>query len=110
MSHTDDTIEQLRFLAENWHRFSNWTRIQIIVTIWWFVKIQRPVRRMSKRLGLAGSQKQPLAWFFVFLLFSLSFVSLAVSVTRADPQLSVFLALISAGFLAGLVLVKSSRR
>ena len=110
MSNTDDTIEQLRFLAENWHRFSNWTRIQIIVTIWCFVRIQRPLRRMAKRLGLTGSHRIFLALFLVFFLFILSFVSLAVSATRADPQLSLFLAFTSTCFLVGLMLVQSRRR
>ena len=109
MSQTDETIEQLRFLAENWHRFSNWTRLQIIVTIWWFVKIQYPLHRMGKRLGLPGIQIQSQGWLMILLLFSLSFITLALSATRVQPQLSLFLALISTGLLFGLVLVENRK-
>ena len=110
MTQSDDTIEQLRFLAENWHRFSHWTRIQIIVTIWWFVKIQRPLRRMAKRLLLPDSQRRSLTWLLVIILFCLSFIALAVTVNRVDPRLSLFLALLSAGFLASLMLLQNRRR
>jgi hypothetical protein len=111
MTRSDDTIEQLRFLAENWHRFSHWTRIQIIVTIWWFVKIQRPLRRMAKRHGLqSGSQRRSLAWLLVISLFCLSFIGLAATFTQVDPQLSLLLALLSAGFLASLVLLQNRKR
>jgi hypothetical protein len=109
MSHIDDTIEQLRFLAENWHRFSYWTRIQIIVTIWWFVKVQRPLRLVSKRLGLWSSFRRSTNWHLVLLLFCLSFIGLIASVAQGSLQLSLFLALISAGLLAKLVLAQARR-
>jgi hypothetical protein len=110
MSHIDDTIEQLRFLAENWHRFSYWTRIQIIVTIWWFVKVQRPLRRISKRLGLWGSHRRSTNWHLVILLFCLSFIGLIASAARGSHQLSLLLALLSTGLLAKLMLAQDRRR
>lgn len=107
MTRTDDTIEQLRFLAENWHRFSSWTRLQIILTVWWYVKVRRPVLRLTHRLK--DHQKQFLVWLVVMLLFGLSFMALAQSVTRFQPQLALLLALMSAVFLFGLGVVQNGK-
>jgi hypothetical protein len=107
MPRTEETIEQLRFLAENWHRFSSWTRVQIIVTIWWYVKVRRPLRRLAKRLG--NKTVFLLFWLPVVLLLGLSFITLSRSATPFQPHIPLALALMVAAFLLSLSAVHNGK-
>jgi hypothetical protein len=107
MSRNDDTIEQLRFLAENWHRFSSWTRLQILLTIWWYVKVRRPLKRMAIHVG--EGQIKLLLILVALLLLAMSFTGLSHSITRFQPHLALLLALMSAVFLFGLGMIQSGK-
>ncbi len=110
MSRIEETIEQLRFLAENWERFSTWTRIQIIVTVWWYVKVRRPFLRLigQLRMGVDSSQAF-LSWLPFLLVATLAATALSQLLGGLRPQFSILVATLSAVFAAGLGIYQSSK-
>lgn len=96
MSRNDDTIAQLRFLAENWHRFSTWTRLRITLTVLWYVKVRRPYLRFTRRL--TDSHSGLLFWPAVLLL-GISIALISRFPIQFNPYLVFLVTLASASFI-----------
>ena len=96
MSRNNDTIEQLRFLAENWHRFSHWTRLRITLTVLWYVKVRRPYLRFTR--SLSESHSGLMVWPAV-LLIGVSIAFIFRFPIQVNPYLVFLMTLTGASFI-----------